>query len=191
MPHFFEKAISYLLKKLQHQFFIFGAFVSLCLLVVIYFSFQQSTVNYTVIVILAFLLLLVLCICFFAYGRYSAGGMTVKPSVMIKSTNKRDRAVYAEIYNDGDEDITKFEVTIFWKQQGVEQKRDITGFINVEDDPLFQPFENVNVLKSRADKIFRLPDRSTDGKISIQVTGIGQRSKKVISTQESISVKQE
>lgn len=191
MPDFFEKIFNSLIKRLQHQYLIFSSFVVIVFLAVIYFLLSQAVVNYFVVMLVVATIVFVLIICGVAYYRYDVHGLGIQPSFMIKSAIKRDRSTYAEIYNDGEEDIVEFEAKIYWQQQGTSQERVILEFINVDDDPLFQPFENINVLKVRADKIFRLPDRSTDGKIQVVISGVGQRTKKKINRKDYINVKSE
>lgn len=83
----------------------------------------------------------------------------------------QERQNYFDITNHGG-DILDLKIEIFWLQDGVKQKRDMTNFFNATEDPAFGHPHNCNALKSgETKKVTNCPLYSDDGKIEVLISG--------------------
>lgn len=84
----------------------------------------------------------------------------------------QERQNYFDITNHGG-DILDLKIEIFWLQDGVEQRRNMTNFFNATEDPSLGYSHNCNALKKgETKKVVNCPLYSDDGKIKVVVRGI-------------------
>jgi len=102
----------------------------------------------------------------------------LKPEIHI--TENWDRHFFnIEILNTGEEDIINFYAKIYWKQDEANHERELEKFITENEDQLFASPRNFKILRA-GEKIIavNIPHFSDDGKIKVEIRGIGSASKK-------------
>lgn len=113
-------------------------------------------------------------------GKKSVSKTKITPNVHISPLTQRDR-IYAELYNNGDEDISELSVLIYWSQEGSPQSREIYQFFNDNEDPVLAHSHKCSYLRQGDKKIIAgLPLFSDDGKIKFIANAAGAKSGKKI-----------
>lgn len=111
----------------------------------------------------------------------------VKSDVFISPLIK-DRRIYAELYNNGDDDVSDLSVMTSWKQQGSVQKREAYRFFNDNENPILASSHQCSYLRQGEKKIIAgLPLYSDDGIIELAISVKGIKSNKTVSKVFSIS----
>jgi len=111
----------------------------------------------------------------------------IKTDVFISPLIKRDR-IYAELYNNGDDDISNLSVMTSWKQGGSVQERVAYRFFNDNENPILASSHLCSYLRQGEKKIIAgLPLYSDNGVIKLAVSVKGIKSNKTVNKVFSIS----